>query len=41
MAHSDEASQAHRDMWRNFCRLTAAVIVGAVVLLSVMALTLL
>jgi hypothetical protein len=41
MAHTEEASQEHRDTWRNFCRLTAAVIVGATALLSVMALTLL
>ena len=40
MAH-DEASQAHRDTWRNFCRLTAAVMIGVTVLLGLMALTLL
>lgn len=41
MAQHDEASQEHRDMWRNFCRLSAAVIVGATVVLGLMALTLL
>jgi len=41
MAHTDEVSQAHRDTWRAFVKLTTAVIVGVTILLAIMALTLL
>lgn len=39
MAKIDEVSQEHRDTWRSFCRLTAVIVVGVVLLLGLMALT--
>jgi len=41
MAHTDEVSQEHRDTWRGFVKLVAAVVIAAVVLLSLMAIALL
>jgi hypothetical protein len=41
MAHTDEISQEHRDTWRGFVKLVTAVVIAAVILLSLMALTLL
>ena len=41
MAHTDEVSQEHRDTWRGFVKLVTAVVIAAVILLSLMAITLL
>ncbi len=41
MAHTDEISREHRDTWRGFVKLVAAVMIAAAVVLSLMAITLL
>jgi Bacterial aa3 type cytochrome c oxidase subunit IV len=41
MAQIDEVSQEHRDTWRGFVKLVAAVVLAVAVLMSVLAITLL